>query len=270
MTFLSDTPQVALAIAGSDSGGGAGIQADLKAMSHRSVHGCTAITAVTAQNSNGVQGIEPVSQDVLREQIKSVTSDFSIDATKTGMLFNQANISVVMEEARSLGQLVVDPVMVAESGDSLLEDQAESILVEGLLPRADLVTPNWTESRRIAERLGLDPDRSPKDLARELVRSLDGPGVLIKGGHLEERQATDRLELPDGTSREYTAPRIDTENTHGSGCVYSSLITAELAKGKTMKKSISEAKRVLTDALRSGYAPGKGPGTLNLLRPRKQ
>lgn len=266
MTYSSDEPAVALSIAGSDSGGGAGIQADLKAMTYRGVHGCTALTALTAQNSEGVQDIHPVPEDFLREQIRSVTSDFTVRATKTGMLFNGANIGVVAEEADRLGSLVVDPVMVAESGDPLMEAEAERTLVEDLLPQADLVTPNWTETERIAKRLGVSLSQSPAELGRSIAATLEGPGVLVKGGHLDENQAVDRLLFPDGTDREYTAERIDTNNTHGSGCVYSSLIAAELARGSELEDAIGTAKEILTEALRTSYATGSGPGTLNLLR----
>lgn len=266
MTYSTEEPAVALSIAGSDSGGGAGIQADLKAMTHRGVHGCTALTALTAQNSTGVQDIHPVPAEFLREQIQSVTSDFEVAATKTGMLFNGGNIEVVAEEAGQLGSLVVDPVMVAESGDPLMEPEAERTLVEDLLPRADLVTPNWTEAEQIAKRLGVSLSQSPGELGRSVAEALEGPGVLVKGGHLDEDRAVDRLVFPDGTEREYVAERIDTINTHGSGCVYSSLIAAELARDSDLADAIETAKEILTETLRDSYATGSGPGTLNMLQ----
>ncbi|MFB6344718.1 MAG: bifunctional hydroxymethylpyrimidine kinase/phosphomethylpyrimidine kinase [bacterium] len=270
MTSSTDSPPVALSIAGSDSGGGAGIQADLKAMTHRGVHGCTALTALTAQNSVGVQGIEPVDSGFLRKQIQSVTSDFDVSATKTGMLFNESNIRVVVEETDDLGKLVVDPVMVAESGDSLLEEAAEDALVNELLPEADLITPNWTETQHIAQRLDLSTDEAPSALGETLAETLQGPAVLVKGGHLEGDEATDWLINRTGDTETFSAERFDTANTHGSGCVYSSLITAELAKGRTLTEAIRTAKSNLTDAIGNSYACGEGPGTLNLLRSGKE
>jgi hydroxymethylpyrimidine kinase/phosphomethylpyrimidine kinase len=253
-----------LSIAGSESGGGAGIQADLKAMAHAGVHGTTAITSLTAQNSTGVNDIHPIPPEFLREQIDAVVSDAEITATKTGMLFGADIMDVVIDERARLGKLIVDPVMVAESGDSLFDEGAESTLVEGLLPNANLVTPNRHETKIIADQLGIDPDDD--EVGHEIARRLDGPAVLVKGGHSDEPEAVDYLYDSDGLVREYRAPRLDTENTHGSGCVYSSLITAYVARGRSIEAAVDEAKGSLTDALRRSYSVGKGPGTLNLLK----
>lgn len=268
MTSLDKNPPVALSIAGSDSGGGAGIQADLKAMAHRGVHGCTAITAVTAQNSTGVQGIEPLSPSFVKKQIESVADDFDLKATKTGMLFNEGIIEAVAETRERLGKLVVDPVMVAASGDPLLEETAEKSLVKKLIPRADLVTPNWPEAKRLSKVAGIDvkDHKEPGELANELAGAIDGPDVLIKAGHIDETDAVDYMATPQGDLRKFSSDRIPTSNTHGAGCSFSSLITAELANNNHLQEAVETAKKETTHALQESYAPGDGPGTLNFLR----
>lgn len=265
MISSTDTPPVALTVAGSDSGGGAGIQADLKAMAHAGVHGCTAITALTAQNSRGVDGIDPVDPSFVAEQIRSVAGDFNVRATKTGMLFSRPIIETVAEHAESLGRLVVDPVMVAASGDSLLEPEAERALAESLLPEADLVTPNWPETKKLAKALELNPAGTPEELGARLTEEYDSTVFLIKGGHSPEDDAVDYLCRHDEKNRSYRTERIDTENTHGAGCAYSSLIAAYLARGKSLDQAVGTAKDELTRALESGYAAGGGAGTLNFL-----
>lgn len=263
---MSDNqPPVALSIAGSDSGGGAGIQADLKAMTYAGVHGTTALTALTAQNSVGVQGIHAVPPSFLRKQINSIITDFSVQATKTGMLFSDELIEVVCDFHDRLGTLVVDPVMVAESGDSLLDPAAESMLVEKFLPRADLITPNLPETQVIAKRLGIS-ESSPIDVARLIAEKLEGPMVLLKGGHSEEEEAIDHLMSVRGEEQQFRGPRYSTDHTHGSGCAYSSLIAAGLAHGLDMIEAVREAKSIITRAIKNGYAIGEGPGTLNFLR----
>jgi hydroxymethylpyrimidine kinase/phosphomethylpyrimidine kinase len=260
-----DSPPVALTIAGSDSGGGAGIQADLKAMTHAGVHGCTAMTALTAQNSLGVNGIDPVEPEFVAEQIEAVVEDFDVRATKTGMLFSAPIIRTVFTYADRLGQIVVDPVMVAESGDPLLEPEAEQAIAESLMPVADLVTPNWPEAQRLAATLHLDVDESPGAMARALAAET-GTHLLVKGGHTEDDESVDRLARPDGSTETFRAERLDTDNTHGSGCAYSSLIASKLAHGEDLTGAIENAKETLTEALRTGYGAGEGAGTLNFLR----
>jgi hydroxymethylpyrimidine kinase/phosphomethylpyrimidine kinase len=264
MSF-SDDPPVALAVAGSDSGGGAGIQADLKAMASVGVHGCTAITALTAQNSLGVQDVHPVPPDFVGGQIQSVTDDFGIEATKTGMIFSEPIIREIVSHRDRLGQLVVDPVMFAASGDPLLEDDAEDALAKELIPQADIVTPNWPEAQRLTRILNLDCDSEPEPAGRALAESFAGPDVLIKGGHIKEEEAVDYLVNPDGSVEVFSAPRIDTKNTHGAGCAYSSLITGLLTQHTSPREAVKSAKSRLTDALRSSYACGQGAGTLNFL-----
>lgn len=266
MTSSTDpAPPVALSVAGSDSGGGAGIQADLKAFSRIGVHGTTAITALTAQNSRGVRGVHPVPADFVEEQIEAVIEDVEVRAAKTGMLHNAGVIEVVAGRADALEPLVVDPVMVAETGDPLLEPRAEGTLVDRLLPEATLLTPNLREARRIARRLDLEEELEPAALAGALARRLEGPAVLVTGGHRKGSRAIDVLGEPDGSRREFSSPRLDTDNTHGSGCVFSALIAGWLARGRDLPAAVEAAKSVLAGALRDGYAPGRGSGTLNLL-----
>lgn len=265
MTNTDNSCSIALSIAGSDSGGGAGIQADLKAMGWIGVHGTTAITSLTAQNSTGVRDIHPVPPDFLRNQIQAVVSDFDVRATKTGMLFSADLMEVVIEERDRLGTLVVDPVMVAESGDSLFDEGAESTLVEGLLPLADLVTPNVREATIIADHLRVEGE-DLTSLGQAIASSLGGPAVLMKGGHTDEQDAVDYLVDPDGTIETFSAPRIETDHTHGSGCAYSSLIAGFMAKGSKRRDAVASAKKELTERIREGYAPGSGAGTLNFLR----
>lgn len=260
----TDAPPVTLTIAGSDSGGGAGIQADLKAMTSVGVHGVSAITALTAQNSTGVQGIHPVPPEFLEEQINSVTSDFPVLATKTGMLFSRELITVICDRCTQLGRLVVDPVMVAESGDSLLDPEAQSTLVQDLLPLADVITPNGPEIRVIADQLELETN-DLKRLTPQVARALDGPNVLLKGGHLEETEAVDYLYNRDGDEETFSSPRHETNHTHGSGCAYSSLIASFLAKGYSLIDAITESKNRIDRAIKDGYAAGAGSGTLNFL-----
>ncbi len=260
------TPGVALSVAGSDSGGGAGIQADLKALARVGVHGTTALTALTAQNSRGVRDVHPVPPDFVEAQIEAVTEDFTVRAAKTGMLHNRGIIEVVARHAgETLDPLVVDPVMVAEAGDPLLESAAETTLVDQLLPEARLTTPNLWEARRIAGQLDVDDTLEPPELAPALARALGGPFVLITGGHREGEEAVDCLSDPAGELLSYGAPRLDTRNTHGAGCVFSSLITGWIARGRSVPRAVEAAKPILTEALRAGYAPGGGDGTLNLL-----
>lgn len=265
MVSSSDCPPVALTVAGSDSGGGAGIQADLKAMASVGVHGCSVITALTAQNTRGVKGVHPIPAEFIVRQIEAVTEDFEVNATKTGMLFNESIIEAVIDQRPQLGRLVVDPVMVAESGDPLLEAEAETILAKKLLPLSDVVTPNAPEARRLADTLGVKEVDDPLTLGRNLAGALEGPVVLLKGGHLEDTRAVDRLISKEGDVEEFSSPRLETNNTHGSGCAFSSLITAKLAGETDLREAVRLSKKELTRALRTGYAPGEGAGTLNFL-----
>ena len=250
---------VALTIAGSDSGGGAGIQADLKTFLGCRVHGMSAVTAVTAQNSTGVAGIYELPGSAVAEQIDVVVADIGVDATKTGMLANADIINSVAETARrlDLGPLVVDPVCASQHGDPLLRRDAITALVETLFPLADLITPNLGEVR-VLTGLVADDVEAMKSAARTL-HALGPRWVLIKGGHLTSAAAVDVLY--DGTEfLELSAPRIDTAHTHGTGDTLAAATTAALAGGADMVTAVRAGKAYVTAAIGDSFALGKGLG----------
>jgi hydroxymethylpyrimidine/phosphomethylpyrimidine kinase len=250
----------ALTIAGSDSGGGAGIQADLKTFSAFQVFGMSALTALTAQNSVGVHGVHEVPPAFVRAQIDAVLSDFGADAVKIGMLSSAPIIAAVVEGLRqaSHGPVVLDPVMIAKSGDALLRPDARAALITLLLPLAEVVTPNLHEAAALAGR-PVETERDMEEAARRI--HAQGPRtVLVKGGHLKD-SATDILW--DGTRfTRFEAKRIDSTSTHGTGCTYSSAIAAGLARGRSLEDAIREGKAYVTAAIRGGFAAGRGVGVL--------
>ncbi|MHA2400032.1 MAG: bifunctional hydroxymethylpyrimidine kinase/phosphomethylpyrimidine kinase [Promethearchaeota archaeon] len=254
-----------LTIAGSDSGGGAGIQADLKTFSARGVFGMSAITALTAQNTLGVQDIFEIDPQFVGVQIDSVMSDIGTDAWKTGMLANAEIIEVVADRARKyrVERLVLDPVMVAKGGDTLLKTEANDALISELVPLAHIITPNHHEAQVIS---GISI-KSVADVrkASELIYNMGVKNVVIKGGHLPDKnKAIDTLY--DGKRFvEFHAPRIDTRNTHGTGCTFASAIAAELAKGTNIKKAVHIAKAYLTAAIQKAdnLHVGNGHGPTN-------
>ena len=255
--------KIALSIAGSDSGGGAGVQADLLTFAAHGVHGTTAITAITAQNTVTVITWQAVDPKLVRAQIEAVADDMKISALKTGMLANRA---IILEVASVIGDrgfdnLVVDPVMVAKSGDRLLDSAAEHAYIERLFPLASLVTPNIPEAEALLSRR-IRSIEDMKDAAMALGR-LGCRAVLIKGGHLVG-DPTDVL-WDGGTMHELLTPRIDTRNTHGTGCTYSAAITARLAKGQDLETSVRGAKQYLTLAIQESYSPGRGHGPVRHL-----
>lgn len=246
----------ALTIAGSDSGGGAGIQADLKTFAALGVYGTSAITAVTAQNTRGVFAVQEISPGVVAAQIDAVMDDIAPTAAKTGMLSSARIIEVVAERvrARRIANLVVDPVMVAKSGDSLLQAEAVAALKELLLPLALVVTPNLPEAETLVG-ARLTTDEEIRDAAVAIARL--GPRyVVVKGGH----RAGDAVDLVyDGTGfQTLHATRIDTPHTHGTGCTFSAAIAAGLAQGVDVVASISRAKEYLTGAIAHAYPIGEG------------
>ena len=255
----------ALTIAGSDSGGGAGIQADLKTFMAFGVHGMSAVTALTAQNTVGVQGIFEVSPEFVRKQIESVMTDIGADAAKTGMLSNAEIVRTVAEAVRTfrIPNLVVDPVMVAKSGDSLLAEEARRAIREELLPLATVITPNVFEAEALLERRIEDLD-AMRSAARELKMS-GCRVVVIKGGSLDiESRAVDVVF--DGTEPILlSSPRMDSRNTQGTGCTFASAIAAGLAKGLFPLEAIRCAKEYVTEAIRSGPPIGSGHGPVNHL-----
>jgi hydroxymethylpyrimidine/phosphomethylpyrimidine kinase len=250
----------ALTIAGSDSGGGAGIQADLKTFSAFRVFGMSALTAVTAQNSLGVQGVFNLPPEFVVRQIDSVLSDFGADAVKIGMLSTAAIAEAVAERLRTHRQerIVVDPVMIAKSGDPLLQPDARAALIRAVLPLADVVTPNLHEASALAG-IPVDSEADMEEAARRIL-ALGPRTVLVKGGHLKDA-ATDILWNGKDLTR-FTAPRIDSPNTHGTGCTFSSGIAAGLARGRPLGDAIREAKAYVTAAIREGFAAGRGVGAL--------
>lgn len=251
-----------LIIAGSDSGGGAGIQADLKTASALGVYGATALTAITAQNTVGVQAVVPLAPDTVAAQIRSVLDDIRIDAVKIGMLGTADVVKATAQALRDFdGPVVLDPVMVAKSGDPLLDADAVQALREHLLPRATMLTPNLPEAARL---LGSDTERLPETAEAQgaALRALGAHSVLIKGGHARGTVCRDVLVSAGGT-RAFEAPRIDTRNTHGTGCSLASAIAAEMAKGALPETAVARAHAwlhaaiVAADRLEVGH--GHGP-----------
>lgn len=252
----------ALTIAGSDSGGGAGIEADLKTFAALNVYGMAAVTAATAQNTVAVTGIHEIPPEFVAEQIADVASDIGVDAAKTGMLSSSAIIEAVAAElARfKIEKLVVDPVMVAKSGDALLQTSAQDALKTRLIPMARIVTPNVPEAEILAG-VQIKGAGEVEEAARR-IHALGCKYVLIKGGHLDAAEAVDYLYDGRGVV-EFKAPRIPTKNTHGTGCTYSAAIAAYLARGCDVPAAVQQAKEYLTGAIRNSLSLGKGHGPLD-------
>lgn len=252
---------IACTIAGSDSGGGAGIQADLKTFQELGVFGTSVITALTAQNTAGVHGIIPITASFVQEQLKAVLDDFDIKAIKTGMLFDAAIIEGVV--ALLKGQqipLIVDPVMIAKGGASLLQQQAVRAMKEQLLPIATVCTPNIPEAEVLTGR-SIKTKQDIEQAANELL-ALGVQCVVMKGGHLDGALATDTVYWKDGHFT-MTTPRIQTKDTHGTGCTFSAAITAQLAKGFSMKEAVIEAKKFIHLAISKPLSIGQGHGPTN-------
>ena len=250
-----------MTIAGSDSGGGAGIQADLKAFAAMGVYGASVVTAITAQNTMQVTAVHEVPVDVITAQIRAVLSDMGADAVKTGMLSSNSIIETVADELESSGveQLVVDPVMVAKSGDSLLRTDAVEALKSRLLPLATVVTPNIPEAEVLTG--ASIQTREDSRRAAEAVHGMGPRVVVVKGGHLAG-PPTDLFYDGEGF-RELHAPRIDTKNTHGTGCTFASAIAAGLAKGLGPWDAVVQAKTFITEAIQNAYPVGQGHGPVN-------
>ena len=252
---------VALTIAGSDSGGGAGIQADLKTFAALGVHGTSAVACLTAQNPRRVLGVEPCPPKMLRRQIEAVFEELPPAAVKTGMLFSAENISVV---AKFFGnsklkiknsKLIVDPVMISTSGARLLQPAAEKVLMEKLLPLATLVTPNLDEAEILAEQ----KIRSPEQMraAARQIHSRHGCAVLLKGGHLKNSRAALDIFFDGKTELLLSAPFVQGVSTHGTGCTYSAAICAALALGRDLPAAVETGKNFITEAISRSYKIGK-------------
>jgi len=250
-----------LSIAGSDSGGGAGIQADLKAFARVGVHGTTAITAITAQNTVGVDAIHPVPPAIIVAQVRAIADDIGVDAVKVGMLGDAATIAAVVESLAYVGevQIVVDPVMVSESGAELLAPDARDALIESILPLASVLTPNLGEARALA---GLGADAEPAALAAA-IRELGPAAVIVTGGHDD---GTDVLD--DGSGEALLVPGVMHPGgaAHGSGCTQSSALTALLALGFGLREATAEARAIAAEAIGQGLREvGSGPGPVDVL-----
>lgn len=251
----------ALTIAGSDSGGGAGIQADLKTFAALGVYGASVITAITAQNTQAVTAVHEIPLQIIAAQIDAVVTDIGFDAYKTGMLSSSEIIELVASKVRQYGMrpLVVDPVMIAKSGDSLLRQDAVSALRGSLLPLAAVVTPNLPEAEVLAGRaLG---NREERIAAAREILGLGAGAVVIKGGHLEG-DAVD-LYVDSEQVVDLTAARIATPNTHGTGCSFASAIAAGLAKGLRTLDAVKEAKTFVNEAIAASYPLGHGHGPIH-------
>ncbi len=259
-------PPCVLTIAGSDSGGGAGIQADLKTMTVLGTYGLSVITALTAQNTTGVYGIEPASPEFVARQLTVVLDDFPIKAAKTGMLFSAPIIEAIAPVLEAVDfPLVVDPVCVSQSGHALLEADAIDALKERILPLAALLTPNRPE----AETLTGMSISSPEDIAEAIRKLLDmGAGaVLLKGGHFQGDVMVDWLGMPGNPPVALEHKKIDTHNAHGTGCTLSAAIAAYLGRGHDLEEAVRLGQEYLVAALETGFDLGKGDGPTNHLAP---
>lgn len=257
------TKPVALTIAGSDSGGGAGIQADIKAMEANGVFAASVITAITAQNTRAVTAAMDLPVDIIEAQIDAVATDFTLGAVKTGMLSSRTIIEVVARKLRqhALGPVVVDPVMISKSGFSLLADEAVDAVRDQILPLADVATPNAHEAERLAGRPVNTLDDAER--AARLIHAMGASAVLIKGGHLSDTEDAVDV-LFDGINvQHFRGPRHDTPHTHGTGCTYASAIAARLARGEDLVTAISNAHRYVNRAIEHGLAIGGGHGPTN-------
>ena len=251
-----------LTIAGSDSGGGAGIQADLKAFARCGVHGATAITAITAQNTVGVDAIHPIPPEIIVAQVRAVVGDIGVDAVKVGMLGTRETTAAVAEALRLVGEvpIVVDPVMVAESGAELLSFDARAALVEEILPLASVLTPNLPEARRLAEAGEGEEDAA---LLAAAIRRLGPQAVIVTGGHAE---GVDLLDDGSGEPLRIPGEMHADGAAHGSGCTHSSALAALLARGLPLREAAPLAREVAAEAIRNGLrGVGAGPGPVDVL-----
>ena len=250
-----------MTIAGSDSGGGAGIQADLKTFAALGVYGTSALTAITAQNTVGVTSVHEIPTEIIAAQIEAVLTDIGADAVKTGMLANSAIVEVVCRQLKDfrVTALVVDPVMVAKSGDSLLHQDAVEALRTLLVPLATVVTPNIPEAE-VLTGVKIVSDDDMRRASASIV-SMGAGSVVVKGGH-RDGPATD-LFYDGDRFQEFTAPRIDTKNTHGTGCTFASAVAAGLAKGLPLLEAVAQAKEFVTAAIGRSFPIGRGHGPLN-------
>lgn len=256
---------VALTIAGSDSGGGAGIQADIKTFSALGVYGASVITSVTAQNTLGVRGIQAISPEILKGQLDAVFEDIRINAVKIGMVHNQVAAGIIVDalDKYAPSYIILDPVMISTSGNKLLHDDAIEIIIKELFPRATLVTPNIDEAEYLSG-ITISSEKEMEQAAGKLLAS-GCHAVLMKGGHLKGKEMIDILYMEDKAPLRLMAETIETNNGHGTGCTLSSAIAAYLALGNKLPQAVGLAKEYITNAIRAGkdVTTGHGHGPLN-------
>ena len=258
------TKPVALTIAGSDSGGGAGIQADLKAMEANGVFATSALAALTAQNTETVAEAHNLPPSLVAAQIDAVADDMDVRVAKTGMLSAPEIIETVADRVRAhdLQPFVVDPVMISKTGFKLLQDEAIETLIDELLPLATIITPNLHEASHLTGQADLETTDDLRSAAEALYEQ--GPdAVLVKGGHLADQEEAVDVLVDEAGTRTFSAPRIDTKHTHGTGCTYASAIAANLAKGNDLRTAVDRAKRYVTGAIRQALPLGAGRGPTN-------
>ena len=256
---------VAMTIAGSDSGGGAGIQADLKTFSALGVYGTSAITAITAQNTCSVDAVLEVAPDIVAAQIKAVLDDIRVSSVKIGMVASPETMRAIVESLKDFaGPIVLDPVMVAKSGARLLRKDAVDALIDTLLPIADIITPNLPEAAALLGS-GIAPDEKGMERQGRRIAGLALGAALIKGGHASGGHCTDVLVDRDGSTSRYRSARISTCNTHGTGCTYSAAIAAGLAKGLPLKNAVGAGHAYLNGAIAAAdeLKVGKGHGPVH-------
>ncbi|MDP2725448.1 MAG: bifunctional hydroxymethylpyrimidine kinase/phosphomethylpyrimidine kinase [Syntrophales bacterium] len=257
-----------LSVAGSDPGGGAGIQADMKTITVLGGFGMTVITALTVQNTLGVREIYEIPPDFVARQFDAVAEDIGIDAVKTGMLPNRGIVEIVARKIREYGieKVVVDPVFMAKGGESLMNRDAISVMMEKLLPLSQVITPNIPEAEALSGIIIATPEDMKK--AAIIIHNLGAKNVVVKGGHLPGSAGESLDILYDGSGfHEFRATRIDTKDTHGTGCAYSAAIAACLAEGKSVAEAVAAAKEYITAAIRDAWRLGKGQGPVNHLAP---
>jgi len=256
------TTRIALSIAGSDPSGGAGIQADLKTFHRLGVYGEAVVTLITVQNTQGITRVEVMAPDLILGQIHAVCCDIPPHAAKIGALGNRTVVEAVAAAAQNFTfPLVIDPVMISKHGAALMTEEAQRAAAACLIPRAFLLTPNLEEATALAGFPVTNIATMRK--AAEKLASLGAKNVLIKGGHLDAEEAVDVLFEPGHGFHLFSAPRIATQHTHGTGCTYSAAITAELAKGSALRDAIGTAKEFITEAIRTAPGLGSGTGPLN-------
>ena len=252
---------IALTIAGTDPTGGAGIMADLKSFQAREVYGMAVVTSVVAQNTLGVQMIRNLDLDILEAQLKSVFDDITPNSIKTGMIANADMMKLIKKYLPKDVPYVVDPVMVATSGDKLIDDIARKHLKEEILPLATIITPNVPEAEEIVD-FKIVTEDDVNRAGKFIIDEVGSKSVVIKGGHLTG-EAKDYLFLNDGTKKVWTSERFKTNHTHGTGCTFSAVITAELAKGKSIVEAVDIGKKFITAAIKYTPEIGHGNGPVN-------